>query len=156
MESRTAKILGSMIILTLAAALPTLWAFYAQAENREKTGQKPTLAVLWTDADSGYIHGKNTEIPFRLHDIDAPETRKGRYKCELELERGLDAKAVAVGLTTGAKINITAAYGFDRYDRLVIDMSANRRDVAEYLLKFERAKPWDYDGGDPKPEWCSP
>ena len=46
------------------------------------TGQAQTLEALpegafiyWSDADSGHIRGIPDPIHFRLHDVDAPETR---------------------------------------------------------------------------------
>ena len=55
--------------------------------------------IYWSDGDSGRIDG----MPFRLADIDAPETggvgARGGAKCESERELGFAAKAWVVELT---------------------------------------------------------
>ena len=48
-----------------------------------------TAFIYWSDADSGHIRGIPEPIHFRLHDVDAPETRspnqRGGAMCELSL-----------------------------------------------------------------------
>ncbi len=130
----------------LLAAFLTLAALPAAAD--------PKFTITWSDADSGTLIGEKQRILFRLHGVDAPETWKRRAKCEKEIERGFLAKAAAVKLTAGARLNITGAYGFDSFDRLVIDLSADKKDVAQSLVRSGHARPWDYDGGQAKPDWC--
>lgn len=114
----------------------------------------PQFTITWSDADSGTLIGEKQRILFRLHDVDAPETWSRRAKCEDEIRLGYEAKSAAVMLTKGATLDITAAYGFDPYGRLVIDLSANGRDVAETLIASGHARAWAYDDGAPKPKWC--
>lgn len=114
----------------------------------------PKFTITWSDADSGTLIGEKQRILFRLHGVDAPETWTRRAKCEKEIERGYLAKAAAVKLTTGAKLDITGAYGFDSFQRLVIDLTADGKDVAGALIASGHARSWDYDGGQAKPGWC--
>lgn len=114
----------------------------------------PQFTITWSDGDSGTLIGEKQRILFRLHDMDAPETWSRHAKCEDEIRLGYEAKGAVVFLTKGAKLDITAAYGFDPYGRLVIDLSANGRDVAETLIATGHARPWAYDDGEPKPKWC--
>jgi endonuclease YncB( thermonuclease family) len=130
----------------LAAVLVGLVTLPAAAE--------PRFTVTWSDADSGTLIGEKQRILFRLHDIDAPETWSRQAKCEREIELGYLAKEAAVNLTTGADLDITAAYGFDHFARLVIDLSANGKDMGAALKASGHARTWDYDGGQAKPNWC--
>ena len=117
-----------------------------------------TAFIYWSDADSGHIRGIADPIHFRLHDVDAPETRspnqRGGAMCESERPLGYAAKEFAVRFTEGAVIPITGDYGEDRYDRLVIDLSVNGADMAEALIASGHGQVWNYDGGDAKPAWC--
>lgn len=113
--------------------------------------------IYWSDGDSGRIDG----MKFRLADIDAPETggigSRGGAKCELERERGFEAKAFIVELTRNAELEITARYGPDRYDREVIDLSANGRDVGEAGIAAGHLGAWPHKGRKAladKPDWC--
>ena len=114
--------------------------------------------IYWSDADSGHIRGIPNPIHFRLHDVDAPETRspnqRGGAMCEAERPLGYAAKEFAVAFTKDAAIAITHNYGEDRYDRLVIDLSVNGEDMATALIASGHGKLWDYDGGQRKPDWC--
>ncbi|CAB4140882.1 COG1525 Micrococcal nuclease (thermonuclease) homologs [uncultured Caudovirales phage] len=130
----------------LAAVLVGFLALPAAAE--------PRFTVTWSDADSGTLIGDKQRILFRLHDIDAPETWSRNAKCEREIELGYLAKEAAVKLTTGADLDITAAYGFDHFARLVIDLSAGGKDVGKSLIASGHVRTWDYDGGQAKPLWC--
>jgi len=96
--------------------------------------------IRWSDGDSGRL----AEMPFRLKDIDAPETGNvgsaiGGAKCALEQELGLQAKAFIIALTENAAIQITNNYGPDRYEAGVL-------------------RPWPHDENGKsltsKPNWC--
>ena len=117
-----------------------------------------TAFIYWSDADSGHIRGITEPIHFRLHDVDAPETRspnqRGGAMCEAERPLGYAAKEFAVNFTKDAQLEITANYGLDRYDRLVIDLSVNGADMAKALIASGHGQVWNYDGGDEKPVWC--
>ena len=115
--------------------------------------------VYWSDADSGHIRGITEPIHFRLHDVDAPETRspnqRGGARCEAERPLGYAAKEFIVAFSKNSEITITRNYGEDHYDRQVIDLSLNGQDVASALIKSGHGKIWDYDGGQLKPDWCT-
>ncbi len=119
----------------------------------------PVRSIYWSDGDSGWIDG----VDFRLANVDAPETGGvgsfGGADCEAERGLGYDAKAFMVELTRDAELEITARYGTDRYDRLVIDLSAGGLDVGEAGLRAGHLKPWPHRGRTAltdKPDWCGP
>ena len=119
-----------------------------------------TIGLIdWSDADSGRLDG----VRFRLRDVDAPETGGvgaaiGGAKCERERELGFLAKEFIVALTSSAAIIVTEDYGPDRFDRSVVDLSADGVDVASAGLEagYLRAWPHDVDGNSlsAKPDWC--
>ena len=143
------------IALALAfLALPAC----AQAQTTEPQTFPDSAFIYWSDGDSGYIRGIPEPIHFRIHDMDTPETggvgARGGAKCEPERALGYEAKEYAVALADGAEITITGTYGDDRYDRRVIDLSLDGQDYASAIIDAGHGKVWDYDGGQPKPEWC--
>lgn len=120
------------------------------------------VTVYWSDGDSGYLNLPESKgrIPFRLHGIDTPETGGvgsiGGAKCEAERQLGYAAKETAANFTTSfGNLDIAASYGIDPHQRLVIDLTSNEWDVAALLVSVGAAKRWNYDGGKPKPDWCS-
>ena len=110
--------------------------------------------VYWSDGDSGRIDGEK----FRLHGVDAPETggvgAYGGAKCEEERELGFDVKAEVVEFTRGRAIEVARRYGPDRHRREVVDLSIEGSDLGDILVSRGLLKPWDYDGGKPKPSFC--
>ena len=115
-------------------------------------------SIYWSDGDSGRLG----ETKFRLSNIDAPETGGvgaiGGAKCEHERELGFKAKAFMVGLTKDRRITITAEYGTDRYDRLVVDLSVDGADITKAAIAAGHLKPWPHKGRKQitkKPDWCS-
>ena len=132
-----------------------------QAEN-----VPPTTWIIqsidWDDADSGDING----VRFRLYNIDAPETggvgaAVGAAECDLERERGLQAKAWMVETTPPAVLRITATHGYDKMSkpRLLIDLAANGQDVAKTGVVAGYLQPWPHRGSKSlaaKPDWCKP
>ena len=131
--------------LTLVASLALVSCAYAED------------SIYWSDGDSGHINGE----PFRLANVDAPETggvgARGGAKCEAERALGFEAKAFILELTRGADLVIERDYGKDRYDRLVVDLSANGKDVAAAGIAASHLKPWPHENGRalvPKPDWC--
>lgn len=139
---------GFALAAIFAAALIGTPAFAAEASK-----------IYWSDGDSGRL-GK---LKFRLANIDAPETgslkQRGGAKCEAEREIGYDAKEFIVEFTRGKVIKITRNYGEDRYDRLVVDLSADGVDVAKAAVAAGHLQPWPHKKGRaqaPKPDWCNP
>jgi len=116
-------------------------------------------SIYWSDGDSGRLG----ELKFRLANIDAPETRsfkqRGGAKCEAERVLAYEAKAFLVSFTKDKEIKITRDYGEDRYDRLVVDLTADGIDVASAAIKAGHIRPWPHKNGRaqaPKPDWCAP
>lgn len=115
-------------------------------------------SIYWSDGDSGRIDG----VKFRLANVDAPETGGvgaiGGAKCEFERELGFDAKAFMVELTRDAELVITHNSGPDRYEREVINLSANGQDVGEAGVAAGHLGPWPHRGRralTKKPDWCA-
>ena len=117
-------------------------------------------SIYWSDGDSGRING---DLKFRLNDVDAPETGGvgatiGGAKCELERKRGYEAKAWIVEFTRNADLSITKSFDNDRYDRLVIDLSAKGQDVAQAGIAAGHLAPWPHEGRKAlakRPVWCN-
>lgn len=114
-------------------------------------------SIYWSDGDSGRING----APFRLANVDAPETGgvggRGGAKCEKERILGYEAKEYIVGFTRGKALEITRQYGEDRYGRIVIDLSADGEDVGQAGIAAGHLKPWPHVNGKAqtrKPDWC--
>jgi len=114
--------------------------------------------IYWSDGDSGRLDG----MKFRLANIDAPETgslkQRGGAKCEAEREIGFEAKEFIVEFTRGKQIKVTRDYGEDRYDRLVVDLSADGVDVAQAAVAAGHLRAWPHKKGRaqaPKPDWCA-
>ena len=60
-------------------------------------------------------------------------------------------------LTRDVKLSIAADYGPDKYDRLVIDLSAAGVDVGSSGIEAGHLKPWPHKGRRAlvkKPDWC--
>ena len=100
-------------------------------------------------------------MKFRLANVDAPETggvgARGGAKCESERDLGYDAKAFMVELTRSAELVITSSAGPDRYEREVITLSADGRDVAEAGKAAGHLGDWPHRGRRAlakKPDWC--
>ena len=115
-------------------------------------------SIYWSDGDSGRIDG----MKFRLANVDAPETggvgARGGAKCEAERVLGFDAKEFMVELTRDADLVITSNSGPDRYEREVITLSANGRDVAEVAKEAGHLGDWPHKGRRAlakKPDWCA-
>ena len=113
--------------------------------------------IYWSDGDSGRIDG----IKFRLANVDAPETeslkQRGGAKCELEREKGYEAKAYIVALTKNGTVKVERDYGYDRYHRLVVDLSVDGVDVGERAIADGILKPWPHRNRralSAKPDWC--
>ena len=114
-------------------------------------------SIHWSDGDSGRIDGE----PFRLADVDAPETggvgARGGAKCEAERALGYRAREFMVERTRGARVAVTARHGVDRYERAVVDLSADGEDLARAGIAARHLAPWPHRNGRAetrKPSWC--
>ena len=59
--------------------------------------------------------------------------------------------------TRGAKLDITSDHGADRYDRQIIDLSVDERDLGDTGIELEHYRSWRHDGKrslEPRPDWC--
>ena len=119
--------------------------------------------IYWSDGDSGRITiNERYVFPFRLNDIDAPETGGvgaaiGGAKCERERELGYEAKEWAVEYTRGVPVKITGDHGEDRHGRNIFDLAANDNDVGQAGIAAGVYGSWRHDGKralEPRPEWC--
>lgn len=112
-------------------------------------------SIYWSDGDSGWINGRKHGFAFRIADMDAPETY--RSDCEAERVLGYEAKAFAVEATTGAKIEITGLIGHDRYERHVVTLSVDGRDIGKLGETLDHYRSWKHKNGravEKRPEWC--
>ena len=114
-------------------------------------------SVRWTDGDSGtLVRADKWELKFRLKDMDAPETDGRRIKCDAEKQAGLAAHALAQELTASGAITIARHYGTDSTGRReLVDLAVDGQDIRTLLIEAGVAQPWNYDAGEPKPDWCS-
>ena len=149
------RILTLLLLLALVASLP-LTACAKNNPPDQTRLQKNYSSIYWSDGDSGRLG----EMKFRLANIDAPETgslkQRGGAKCEAEREIGYDAKAFLVNFTKDKTLKITKDYGEDRYGRLVIDLQANKEDIATAGVKAGHLRAWPHKNGraqTPKPDW---
>lgn len=127
--------------------------------NQLSADESSISKIYWSDGDSGRLDG----VPFRLKDVDAPETGGvgaaiGGAKCEKERELGYLAKEFVVTLTANAALTINRSYGPDRYNRIVVDLNADGIDVAEAGIEAGHLEPWAHDSNgksfSAKPNWC--
>jgi len=150
--------------MTPAAAVPGSMTTDETTSNESTpetlpSGETTIGEINWSDGDSGRL----VEMPFRLRDVDAPETGGvgsaiGGAKCTSEQNHGKLAKEFIVALTENAAIEITNNYGPDRYGRFVVDLNADGIDVATAGIEAGYLKPWPHDADGKsltaKPNWC--
>ncbi|WP_417483183.1 thermonuclease family protein [Maricaulis sp.] len=144
--------------LVLLAGLAGLLALQAcEAIQPEHAPPGQVREISWSDGDSGHIDGER----FRLADIDAPETgtvgSRSGARCELERQRGREAKAWMVSLTRSAVVTITGDHGADRYGRRVLRLSVDGEDLARTGITAGYLQAWPHRNGraqTPKPDWC--
>lgn len=151
--------LSALLIAACAEVrVPSVADSEPAAPALEQPETAATQSVYWSDGDSGRLDG----MKFRLANIDAPETGGigsiGGAKCELERERGFEAKAFMVEATKGKVVEIAETYGPDRYDREVVDLSVDGESLAALAIAAGHIKPWPHKGRralQPKPDWCA-
>ena len=116
--------------------------------------------IYWSDGDSGRIDG----VPFRLADIDAPETggvgARGGAKCEVERELGFAAKEAIVEMSRPSehRVVVTRVQDADRYGRVVVDLSVEGEDLGDLGVASGHMGAWPHRKGralGPKPDWCA-
>lgn len=145
---------GAGVMLAIAAG----GAFYASqsASAAASATLSELMTVYWSDGDSGRL---SDGTKFRLHGIDSPETgsmkQRGGAKCESERVLGFEAKEAALELTRNRQVRISETRGEDRYDRVVVRLDLDGKDVASLLVVGGTHRAWDYDGREKKPDWCA-
>jgi len=148
----------NFLILVQIIFVFSLAACSANAQNKDQDIVGSTIQkIYWSDGDSGRLDG----VKFRLANVDAPETgslkQRGGAKCELEREKGYDAKAYLVDLTQSGQVTVVRDYGYDRYKRLVVDLSVDGQDVGKRSMAEGVLKAWPHRNGralSSKPDWC--
>ena len=108
------------------------------------------VSVNWVDGDSGTLDGRS----FRLFGVDAPEGSATRAKCASELRQADAARDAVRELTSRSAVTVTATHGIDKYDRELVSLGIDGRDVASSLIASGHLKRWNYERGDRKPNWC--
>ncbi len=146
---------GVLLVVALGGAYYAREAASASAATATAPAEIP-LTVYWSDGDSGRL---SDGTKFRLHGIDSPETgsmkQRGGAKCESERALGFEAKEAALELTRGKQVVVSEMRGEDRYDRTVVSLEIDGKDVAALLVAGGTHKTWDYDGRQKKPDWCA-
>ena len=128
----------------------------------------PVGAVIevidWDDVDSGEGDG----VKFRIKNRDGAEKTLRRDRetgeilrrgaqCPIEAARGKIAWGQAELRTAqAARIVVSGHYGRDRYGRELVDLEFDGVDYGASMTADGFMQPWDFDAGDPKPDWCQP
>lgn len=161
--SRSTKVIGVIVCALIFAALAAFIIFKVKTSpvTANATANVPVeiTSIYWSDGDSGRINGT---LKFRLNDIDAPETGGvgaaiGGAKCELERERGYEAKAWVVEFTRDADLSVSKTYDTDRHGRVVIDLTVGGEDIGGAGVGAGHYQPWPHDGKKAlarRPVWC--
>jgi endonuclease YncB( thermonuclease family) len=84
-------------------------------------------AVFVIDGDTVRYRGEN----LRLLTIDAPEIRDAR--CEEERRAGIAARERLAALLSGKRVSVHYSGHRDRYDRPLVSLSVDGKDVADVL-----------------------
>jgi len=146
---------GAAVLLTIAAG-GVYYTSQAPAASAATPATEVALTVYWSDGDSGRL---SDGTKFRLHGIDSPETgsmkQRGGAKCESERALGFEAKEAALEMTRGKEVTISEMRGTDRYERTVVRLELDGKDLAALLVAGGTHKIWDYDGREKKPDWCA-
>lgn len=113
---------------------------------------KRTIRVI----DGDTIKASSFRAPIRLKGFDAPAINKSSrsgYKCDAELQKGLEAKAALQALLDPPhKVTIARTKDKDEYGRRVAVVRSDGKDVGPILISQGLAQEWN--GSGPKPSWC--
>jgi len=85
--------------------------------------------IVVSDGDTINIGGKQSKTAW----FDTPETQFGRYRCDLERERGGVAKKRLEKLSTPVR-STSCFHRRDRYKRPLAYLSVDGRDVGEIFI----------------------
>ncbi len=124
----------------------------------QNSSAQPVRSLYWSDGDSGPVNGAD----FRLADVDAPETgnvgSRGGAKRERERESGFKAKEFIVNATKTGKVTIAPAEEKDDFERRVMTLAIDGKDIGKPGLSAGVLKPYVFDGlraTMAKPDWCN-
>ena len=126
---------------------------------------KEIKSIYWSDGDSGRITlPDGAVVKFRIDDWDAPETGGvgaaiGAAQCELERERGYEAKAFMVNNT---KSGVTFTDNNQRDNvpsrkALLVHLYVDGESLIENAANEGHLKSWKHDGSEalePRPDSC--
>lgn len=138
------------VLLVVATGLALVKGNPLGPQQSGNGAESQVLRVTWVDGDSGRLDGQE----FRLHGVDAPEGSPDRAKCVRERTLSGDARNAARTITDGKAVRVTRRYGTDSYGRELVDLSVSGNDVADQLIAAGKLKPWNFEGGERKPDWC--
>jgi len=145
---------GAGVLLAIMAG-GAYYATQAASASAPTAATEAPLTIYWSDGDSGRL---SDGTKFRLHGIDSPETgsmkQRGGAKCEAERVLGFEAKEAALEMTRGRKVIVSETRGTDRYERTVVRLELDGKDLAALLVAGGTHRTWDYDGRQKKPDWC--
>lgn len=133
-------------ILLFVAVIPET---HAGNYRGSTTSPASLVRVSWVDGDSGTINGK----AFRLYGVDAPEGSPSRARCTYESEKSKKSAQAARKMTSSGRVSVKKSHGYDKYDRELIELSVDGRDIARQLVAQGHLKNWDYPA-QRKPNWC--
>lgn len=94
-------------------------------------------------------------LRYRLAGFDAPETKRGRYRCHREMERGNAATARLGQLLDAAdRVEIIrTSWKPDKWGRVLADIKIDGRSVRDIAISEGWGAP--YTGRGPKRDWCA-
>lgn len=157
------RVSATLVCMVLAPAIPLAGLVAAERpDGRQETTimmaniapsvDGARLHVSWLDdGDSGTIAGR----PFRLSGADAPEVSPSRMQCAAERLRAGEARSAVRALTDGGAVEISKSHGADKYNRDLLSLSVDGRDVVSSLVAAGYARRWNFEAGVIKPRWCA-
>ncbi|WP_439137754.1 thermonuclease family protein [Roseicyclus sp.] len=123
----------------------------ALGADRAEAASTPCVVARVVDGDTVILDCLGTgQFRARLMGFDTPETHQPR--CDREALLGQEAtRRLRALLTAPAGITVELG-GWDRYDRRLINIAVNGRDVGDTLIAEGLALP--YQRGR-RPDWCA-
>lgn len=147
------------VAITTALLVSVLWAFLSLADD--VSAQAEVAGVIRAEVD--YVYDGDTmrvmaepwpdvfvNVLVRVRGIDTPELRGGCPDEQLRAREARDFTAELVEVAGGV-VELTRVGDDKYYGRVVADVSAGGRSVAEELLASGMARPY---GGGTREGWC--
>ena len=139
-----------MALLRSISLVALLWAFSAIALPKTTTSGTVILRII--DGDTIKIRRNSKTENARLKFIDTPELRG--FKCPQERTKALRAKARLAQILTNATTVSIKFYGRGYYNRPLITLKANGKDVGRTLLREKLAIPYKKGERHRRNLWC--